>query len=122
MTAHDVHHVTVLTNRLLIGANSLGVRPDSQSSWKLPCGRPLGFPTVVLGTKVAWGGPPVAPRTVPNRQRFELVVDHAEVDDEIARLQALGAEALAAHPNGVFEFANPDGNEFHLVVAGHPGT
>lgn len=76
----------------------------------------------MLGTKVAWGGPPVAPRTGPNRQRFELVVDHAEVDDEIARLQALGAEALAAHPNGVFEFADPDGTEFHLVVAGHPGT
>lgn len=73
------------------------------------------------GTKVAWGGPPVAPRTVPNRQRFELGVDHAEFHDEIARLQALGPEALAAHPKGVFEFADPDSNEFHLVVAGHPG-
>lgn len=73
------------------------------------------------GTKVAWGGPPVEPRTVPNRQRFELGVDHADMAAEIDRLKALGAEPLDAHPGGVFEFADPDGNEFHLVVEGHRG-
>lgn len=73
------------------------------------------------GTKLAWGGPPVAPRTVANLQRFEVGVDHAEMDREVDRLRGLGALPLAAHPGGVFEFADPDGNEFHLVVEGHRG-
>lgn len=68
------------------------------------------------GTKVAWGGPPLNPRTVPRRQRFELAVDHAAFEGERDRLLSLGAAPIAAHPGGLFEFADPDGNEFHLVV------
>nr|WP_255392579.1 VOC family protein [Kineosporia sp. A_224] len=32
------------------------------------------------GTKVAWGGPPVAPKVVRNRQRFELAVVDGDPD------------------------------------------
>jgi catechol 2,3-dioxygenase-like lactoylglutathione lyase family enzyme len=55
------------------------------------------------GTKVAWGGPPVAPKTTRNRQRFELA--EADVD----RLISLGATRL-----GDDELADPDGNEFSV--------
>ncbi|WP_433727383.1 VOC family protein [Actinoplanes sp. CA-051413] len=55
------------------------------------------------GTKIAWAGPPVPPKTEPNRQRFELTA--AAPDDLIS----LGATRL---DNGVL--TDPDGNEFHL--------
>jgi hypothetical protein len=63
------------------------------------------------GTKLAWGGPPVAPKHGRNRQRFDLVAD--DIDTEIARLAALGAARLADVDGGV-ELADPDGNEFRL--------
>jgi catechol 2,3-dioxygenase-like lactoylglutathione lyase family enzyme len=66
------------------------------------------------GTKLAWGGPPVAPKQGRNRQRFDLVADHLE--SEIARLTALGATHVADVESGV-ELADPDGNEFRLVQA-----
>jgi hypothetical protein len=66
------------------------------------------------GTKLAWGGPPVAPKHGPNRQRFELVADDPET--EIARLTSLGATRLADVDEGV-ELADPDGNEFRIVGA-----
>lgn len=66
------------------------------------------------GTKLAWGGPPVAPKHGRNRQRFDLVAD--DLDTEIARLAALGATRLADVDGGV-ELADPDGNEFRLGVA-----
>jgi catechol 2,3-dioxygenase-like lactoylglutathione lyase family enzyme len=66
------------------------------------------------GTKVAWGGPPVAPKQGRNRQRFDLVAD--DLETEIARLTALGATRLADVESGV-ELADPDGNEFRLVQA-----
>jgi catechol 2,3-dioxygenase-like lactoylglutathione lyase family enzyme len=66
------------------------------------------------GTKVAWGGPPVAPKQRRNRQRFDLVAD--DLETEIARLTALGATRLADVESGV-ELADPDGNKFRLVQA-----
>jgi hypothetical protein len=55
------------------------------------------------GTKLAWAGPPVPPKSEPNRQRFELTA--ATLDELIS----LGATRLE---NGAL--ADPDGNEFHL--------
>jgi catechol 2,3-dioxygenase-like lactoylglutathione lyase family enzyme len=55
------------------------------------------------GTKIAWAGPPVPPKSAPNRQRFELT---AAAPDELI---SLGATRLE---NGVL--ADPDGNEFHV--------
>jgi Glyoxalase-like domain len=61
------------------------------------------------GTKVAWGGPPVAPKRGRNRQRFDLTAD--DVAAEVERLVALGATRLGDRDAGV-ELADPDGNEF----------
>lgn len=64
------------------------------------------------GTKVAWGGPPVAPLVQRNRQRFDLAVAGGDADAEIERLVALGANRLGAGDNGTVLLADPDGNEF----------
>jgi len=66
------------------------------------------------GTKVSWGGPPVAVKRTRNRQRFDLVA--TELDGDVARLVDLGATRLAAADGGV-ELTDPDGNEF-LVTPG----
>jgi len=66
------------------------------------------------GTKVSWGGPPIAPRHGRNRQRLDLVAD--DPDTEAERLVALGATLLigADDATGRLELADPDGNEFGL--------
>lgn len=63
------------------------------------------------GTKVSWGGPPVAPKHGRNRQRFDLVA--ADPTSEAERLVSLGGTHLAVLDHGV-ELADPDGNEFVL--------
>ncbi len=65
------------------------------------------------GTKLAWGGPPVAAKQGRNRQRLDLAA--ADLESEIARLTSLGATRLADVHGGV-EFADPDGNEFRIVA------
>lgn len=66
------------------------------------------------GTKIAWGGPPVAPSHGPDRQRFELVPD-GEQSAEVDRLVALGATRLGAAEDGAVALADPDGNEFRVA-------
>jgi catechol 2,3-dioxygenase-like lactoylglutathione lyase family enzyme len=63
------------------------------------------------GTKLSWGGPPVAPKHGRNRQRLDLVT--ADLGRETDRLIALGATRLTDLVDG-FELADPDGNEFGL--------
>jgi predicted enzyme related to lactoylglutathione lyase len=65
------------------------------------------------GTKIAWGGPPVAPKHGRNRQRFDLVAD--DVASDADRLVALGATRLGDVDGGA-ELADPDGNEFRLLA------
>jgi glyoxalase superfamily protein len=67
------------------------------------------------GTKVAWGGPPVAPKHARNRQRFDLAVVDGGLDAEVERLAALGATRLSSVEEGAVELADPDGNEFSLT-------
>jgi hypothetical protein len=67
------------------------------------------------GTKIAWGGPPVAPKHVRNRQRFDLTLGAGELSAEVDRLVALGAIQLDSGEDGGVELADPDGNEFHLT-------
>lgn len=62
------------------------------------------------GTKVAWGGPPVAPLIAPPRQRFDLTPTEGDVDGEIERLVSLGAVR-----RGDGSLADPDGNEFRVL-------
>jgi predicted enzyme related to lactoylglutathione lyase len=66
------------------------------------------------GTKVAWGGPPVAPKNGRNRQRFELELA-GDLEEEIDRLVTLGANRVGGSANAVVELADPDGNEFCLA-------
>jgi hypothetical protein len=65
------------------------------------------------GTKVAWGGPPVAPLAGTSRQRFEVGVPAGALDDEVERLLSLGATHVGAGADGVV-LADVDGNAFHV--------
>jgi len=64
------------------------------------------------GTKVAWGGPPVAPKEVRNRQRFDLTPAGDNQQAEVDRLVSLGATRLGVGEDGAIVLADPDGNEF----------
>ncbi|TDC38405.1 VOC family protein [Micromonospora sp. KC213] len=64
------------------------------------------------GTKVAWGGPPVAPKEAWNRQRFDLVPTGGDQRAEVDRLVSLGATCLDVDADGAVVLADPDGNEF----------
>jgi Glyoxalase-like domain len=63
------------------------------------------------GTKLAWGGPPVAPKKGRNRQRFDLAT--SELAADVERLVALGGSELG-YRDGCIELADPDGNEFSV--------
>ncbi|WP_326665347.1 VOC family protein [Streptomyces sp. NBC_00385] len=69
------------------------------------------------GTKLTWGGPPVAPKAGTNRLYFELALPaDADGDAEIDRLISLGATRDAvgegADEGGRVLMLDPDGNEF----------
>ncbi|HSK92195.1 MAG TPA: VOC family protein [Euzebyales bacterium] len=64
------------------------------------------------GTKVAWGGPPVAPKEGRNRQRFDLAPTGGDQRAEVDRLVSLGATWLEVGVDGAVVLADPDGNEF----------
>jgi hypothetical protein len=66
------------------------------------------------GTKVSWGGPPVAAKHGRNRHRFDVAA--ADLPAEVARLVSLGATRLGDRDSSV-ELADPDGNEFHVAPA-----
>ncbi|MFE7568181.1 VOC family protein [Streptomyces sp. NPDC057539] len=67
------------------------------------------------GTKITWGGPPVAPKTGTNRLYLELALPaDADREAEIARLISLGAtrtDTSEGH-GGRVRMLDPDGNEF----------
>ncbi len=67
------------------------------------------------GTKIAWGGPPVAPKYGRNHQRFQLICVGHDTETEINRLIALGATLISSAANGDTELVDPDGNEFYLT-------
>src|SRR3954453_22770606 len=111
-------------NNFLAGTGHLGeVTCDGTRDVGLFWSEALGWPLVwdeneetavqspYGGTKVSWGGPPVAPRHGRNRQRFDLV--SADPGSEAERLVRLGATLLADLNDGL-ELADPDGNEFAL--------
>ncbi|SCG41549.1 VOC family protein [Micromonospora zamorensis] len=71
------------------------------------------------GTKIAWAGSPVAPRTEPNRQRFELVPAAGDQQATVDELVSLGATRLDVAQDGAVVLADPDGNEFCVRPAHH---
>ncbi|KZB80661.1 VOC family protein [Amycolatopsis regifaucium] len=66
------------------------------------------------GPKITWGGPPFDPKTAKRRVRFAVSGLLSDVD----RLVSLGATRLGAGEGGQVEMADPDGNEFSVVVPG----
>ena len=63
-----------------------------------------------------WGGPSIwftrvpEPKTAKNRMHVDLRAPGA-MEDEVARLEALGATVAERHP-GLTVMADPEGNEF----------
>lgn len=71
------------------------------------------------GTKIAWGGPPVAPKTGRNRLHFDLVPSvPGELQAAVDRLISLGATRIDIDQGDVSRvvMADLDGNEFCLWV------
>ncbi len=64
------------------------------------------------GTKISWGGPPVAAKHGRNRQHFDLAA--TDLSTEVSRLVGLGATVLVEGDDSV-ELADPDGNELVVV-------
>ena len=72
------------------------------------------------GTKISWGGPPVAPKTGKNRLHFDLAPPaHEDQQAEIDRLVSLGANRIDIGQGGEVsrvEMADPGGNEFCVLT------
>ncbi|MFE7244300.1 VOC family protein [Streptomyces sp. NPDC057580] len=69
------------------------------------------------GTKITWGGPPVAPKTGTNRLYFELALPaDADWEAEVDRLISLGATRTdtGEGDGGRVLMLDPDGNEFSV--------
>ncbi|MEV6288650.1 VOC family protein [Kribbella sp. NPDC051770] len=66
------------------------------------------------GSKISWGGPPVAEKLGRNRLHLELATDNVRAEAD--RLVTLGATVTGELADGV-ELTDPDGNEFRLVTA-----
>ncbi|MDX3310932.1 VOC family protein [Streptomyces sp. NPDC054884] len=67
------------------------------------------------GTKITWGGPPVAPKTGTNRLHLELALPaDADGEAETERLISLGAKRTGTGEGGGGRLLmlDPDGNEF----------
>ena len=69
------------------------------------------------GTKIAWGGPPVAPKSGKNRLHLDLAPTVGdEQQTEVDRLVSLGATRIDLGQGDVswVVLADPDGNEFSV--------
>lgn len=71
------------------------------------------------GSKIAWGGPPVEPKTGKNRLHFDLIppVD-GDQQAEVDRLVSHGATRIDIGQGEVswVVMADPDGNEFCVLI------
>ncbi|AZM79620.1 VOC family protein [Streptomyces sp. KPB2] len=74
------------------------------------------------GTKITWGGPPVAPKSGTNRLQLELALAaDADFEAETDRLLSLGARHAAGAREvgrGRAFMLDPDGNEFTVRRVG----
>lgn len=112
-------------NAYLAGCGPLGeVTCEGTRAVGLFWSRALGWPLVwedgeetaiqspAGGTKIAWSGDPVNPRTDRRRQYFVVSVARHELDEEVGRLIAIGATRAATGRIGESVLEDPDGNEF----------
>jgi hypothetical protein len=118
-------------NNFLAGCGSIGALSCDGSQevgyfWNAALGWPLvwdqdqetAIQTPRGGTKIAWGGPPVAPQTGRNRLRFDLAAPgDADPSAEVERLTSLGGTRIdvARDEVGQVALADPDGNEFWVL-------
>jgi catechol 2,3-dioxygenase-like lactoylglutathione lyase family enzyme len=82
---------------------------DQETAIQSPCG----------GTKIAWGGPPVAPKTGKNRLHLHLAPPvHGDQLAGVDRLLSLGATRIDIGQGDVdwAVMADPDGNEFCVLA------
>ena len=115
-------------NRFLAGCGRLGeVACEGSRDVGVFWSRALGWPLVWDqdeetaiqspngGTKIAWGGPPLTPRTGVDRQRLVLAPGGGDQRGEAERLVGLGATRLAVSHDGAVTLADPDGTPFTLL-------
>ncbi len=116
-------------NNFLAGCGFLGAVSSDGSErvgrfWSRALGWPLVWDqdeeTAVQsprgGSKITWGGPPLAPKTAKYRLHFDLVPDGPQAD-EAARLLSLGATRSPLSPPDApwLVLEDPDGHEFCLL-------
>ncbi len=108
------------------GSHAVGVFWSAALGWPLVWDQdeetaiqsPLG------GSKIAWGGPPVAPKLGKGRLHLDLVPQAGtDLDDEVARLTALGGSRVDIGQGDVpwVVMADPDGNEFCVLPPSFAG-
>ena len=71
------------------------------------------------GTKISWGGPPVAPKPGKNRLHFDIAPPAGtDQQAEVERLVSLGAKRIDIGQGDVSweVMADPDGNEFCVLT------
>ena len=71
------------------------------------------------GTKISWGGPPVAPKTGKNRLHLDVAPPvHEDQQAEVDRLVSRGATRIDLGQGEVdwVVMADPDGNEFCVLT------
>ena len=124
-------HKTALRNFLadcgFIGALACDGSQEVGYFWSAALGWPLvwdqdqetAIQSPAGGTKIAWGGPPLRPKTGKNRLYFDLAppVD-GDQQVEVDRLVSLGATRIAlgqGEVSGVV-MADPDGHEFCVLT------
>jgi hypothetical protein len=112
-------------NSYLAGCGPLGeVTCDGTRTVGLFWSRALGWPLVwdegeetaiqspSGGTKIAWNGEIVNPKTDRDRQYFVVSVASQQLDDEVDRLLAHGASNHAVSRRGETVLRDPGGNTF----------
>ncbi len=119
-------------NNFLAGTGFLGElacdgSPEVGYFWSEALGWPLvwdqdeetAIQSPAGGAKIAWGGPPVAPKTGKNRMHFD-VAPPADGDQqaEVDRLVSLGAKRIDIGQGEVswVVMADPGGNEFCVLT------
>ena len=118
-------------NRFLEGCGTIGaINCDGTQAvghfWSAALGWPLVWDqdeeTAIQsprgGTKISWGGPPVAPKDGPGRLWLELRAT-GDLSAEVERLVSLGASPLdvGGDDDDAVMLADPDGNEFGVRAA-----
>lgn len=102
-----------------VGTRDVGLFWSAALSWPLvwDWNQETAVQSPLGGTKVAWGGQPLAAKIARSRQRFLLTAPGEDLRTEIDRLVSLGAGIVSIGDDGSAELLDVDGNEFLLRPA-----